>query len=141
MQLLQFYYVTIHSAFRYGFGALSDVCNCKLCKYLVFWILVPFLSTMQSALQAGQKGKKYIQKLPSLWQMATFSHSFCFYLLQFNSHQTLICLLVQLIVLILCYHILQYVYEICLAIFSMSITLRDDSIQHYFGDDFYAMLV
>ena len=94
MQLLQFYYVTIHSAFRYGFRALSDVCNCKLCKYLVFWILVPFLSTMQSALQAGQKGKKYIQKLPSLWQMATFSHSFCFYLLQFNSHQTLICLLV-----------------------------------------------
>ena len=30
MQLLQFYYVTIHSAFRYVFGNLSDICNCKI---------------------------------------------------------------------------------------------------------------
>ena len=62
MQLLQFYYVTIHSAFRYGFGALSDVCNCKLCKYLVFWILVPLSLNNAVSAASWTKRKKIYSK-------------------------------------------------------------------------------
>ena len=120
----------VYLAFRCVLGALSDVYKWKI-SFLpqpswptvtqVPYILIirpTFLNkpNLCTALQACQEGKKIIKILlrSNKW---LFLPSFLFILLWFKSHQTsqikFIYLLVQLIVLILCYDI-QYVYEIVL---------------------------
>ena len=79
------------------------------------------------------KRKKYIYSKASFAVInGYFLPSFLFILLRFKSHQALyISVSLAHSFKILYYHI-QYVYEICLAIFNVSITLSDDSMQHYF---------
>ena len=104
----------------------------QLCKCLIFWLLVPSSlnkANLPTALQAGQLGKKIFKSFccSNKW---LFFPSFLFIWLRFKSHQTLY-ISVGLAHLILCYPI-QYVYEICLATFNVSSTLRDGAMQHYF---------
>ena len=98
----------------------------------ILTISPPFPQQCKPSYSAGSWSKriKIYLKLSFALINGYFFPFFLFILLRFKSHQTLYVSASLAHSLILCYHI-QYVYEICLALFYVSSTLRDDSMQHY----------